>query len=72
MKTLGKPRKVTAPNAWGRDDTTMRQQYEVEESDVGVKRHHFLGLDHRDYTFTRADVGRVIEQIQGGCWYFMS
>lgn len=78
MKKLSEKRKVTAPNAWGRDDTSLRQAFQVEESDVGRTMDNYGGHRRPAYTFTRADVGRVIEVITYStnnnycCWSFGS
>lgn len=75
MKKLNEPRKVTLPDAWGRDSTTMRQNFEVEPEDAGRTKPNFLGYRYRDYTFTRNDVGRSIEVITAidyECWAFTS
>jgi hypothetical protein len=63
MKPTTEPKKVTAPNAWGRDDTTMRQRFAVEEADVNKVREHYLGMNHKSYLFRHSDVGREIEGI---------
>jgi len=63
MKEIDKPRKVTLPNAWGRDDTTMRQRFVIEEADVNKVREHYIGMHHKSYMFRRGDVGREIEVI---------
>lgn len=75
MKQLTEAKKVTLSNACGRDYTTMRQQFEVEPTDVGIKRDHYQGHNHKSYTFTRADVGRTIETMSAigyACWHFIN
>lgn len=61
MKKTGEPYKVTAPNAWGRDDTTFRQRFIVEQEDINKVREHYLGMNHKSYMFRSTDVGREIE-----------
>lgn len=74
MKALeATPRKVVAANAWGRNDTTFRQTFEVESSDVGTTKSNYLGQGQPGYTFRGSDVGRVIEVITAPnymCWAF--
>ena len=53
----------TRPNAWGRDQTTTRERYQVETCDVGTVRPNYLGFQYKDYKFTEDDVGKVIETI---------
>lgn len=78
MKKLSEKRKFTAPNAWGRDDTSLRQAFQVEESDVGRAMDNYGGHRRPAYTFTQADVGQVIEittypsDINYSCWGFGS
>ena len=55
---------LTAANGWGAQSTTTRQAFEVESSDVGITRPDYLGYNHREYTFTRSDVGRIVEHIR--------
>ncbi len=75
MRKLCEPRKYTAPNARGRDDTTTRQACVVEESDIGKSRPDFGGQRQRPYTFRSDDVGRVFEVMTAPgyhSWYFGS
>ena len=74
MKPLTEPKKVTLPNAWGRDETTTRQRLEVEEKDVNTGLKDYLGHGCRAYQFKRADVGREIEVMtafNSHCWSFV-
>lgn len=74
MKRITEPRRHTGQNGLGHDCTTMRTAYVVEEKDVGKSKDNYLGYRQRGYTFTRLDVGRVLEVITepgGGeynCW----
>lgn len=73
MKSLAPIKKVTMANAWGRDQTTWRESFTVEDSDVGQTFAHYLGHNHKDYRMTRADVGRTLEVITAPayrCWSF--
>jgi hypothetical protein len=75
MKPVTAKYTFTGSNAWGATSTSERQAFEVEASDVGTTREHYLGFNHRSYKFTHADVGRKIEHIYGGkhpyaCWAF--
>jgi hypothetical protein len=72
MKALGEKRQHTGTNGWGATSVTERQAFTVETSDVGQSRAHYLGMNHRTYTFKASDVGRIVEFITGGCWYFGS
>jgi hypothetical protein len=74
MKKITEPKRVTAANAWGRDATCTHQEFQVETDDVGKTREHFLGYNHRSYTFHHHDIGRHINvQSSPGwtCWYFV-
>lgn len=74
MQPITEKHTRTDANAWGRPVTIEAQQFCVAESDVGTKRAHYLGHDYAYYTFTKADVGRLIEVQSDGtgwtCWYF--
>jgi hypothetical protein len=58
MKAITKKQWRTAPNGWGQDSTRAKL-FEIEPSDVGVKRENWRGHRH-SHTFTRSDVGRQI------------
>lgn len=60
MKALNTPQELVVPNAWGRDVVVYRQTFEVEQSDVGRVREHYLGYNRPSYTFKASDVGRLI------------
>ncbi len=69
--------KYRAANAWGQVQSVRDIRYEVERSDIGRIRHSYLGRGYRDYTFTAADVGKIISHISSaendsGCWSFVT
>lgn len=72
MKAIGESYKVTAANAWGRNSTATHQKFEITEEDVGTTHSSYLGYGRNSYTFTRADVGRIIIVMTDGtgwtCW----
>ncbi|RQZ70140.1 hypothetical protein [Burkholderia sp. Bp9004] len=74
MKKLNEPKRIVARNAWGRDAAALHQEFEVEASDVGKARQHYLGHNYRSYVFALADVGRVFVNMTDGtgwsCWAF--
>lgn len=74
MKQIGEPRKVTAPNALGKNSTCWHTTYEIEASDVNVVRENYLGFRHRSLKLTHEDVGRTIIVMTDGtgwtCWSF--
>jgi len=74
MKAITEKQWRTAPNGWGQDSTSAEQVFEIEPSDVGVKRENWRGHRHSDYTFTRSDVGRQIavytDNSSWTCWVF--
>jgi hypothetical protein len=76
MRKYGEPRKHTAANAWGRDTTTTRTAYVVEEADVGRFIEHFGGYRNASRRLEADDVGRIMERITDGtsyrCWHFGS
>lgn len=75
MKQLTEPWWTTSPNAVGRDITSKRQRFEVEQSDVGRTKPHFGGYNYRDLTFSQRDVGKTIEVMHyEGCtsWGFVN
>lgn len=61
MKQLTEPETSTAPNAWGRDIKCTRQQFEIEQADVGTTKPHFGGYNYATLTFAQRDVGKTIE-----------
>ena len=72
MKQIGEPRTVRANNAWGKPTTTRHTTYEVENSDVGRFKDHYLGHNHLSYKFRLSDVGRQMIVMTDGtgwtCW----
>lgn len=77
MKKLNDPRKFTAPNAWGRDDTSLRQAFIIEPSDVGMLKADYGGHRQPARMISTSDVGRVIEVTtypgqNYRCWSFGS
>jgi hypothetical protein len=74
MKQLTEYVRVNATNAWGRPSTHMEAVFEIEASDVGVTRDHYLGHNHRSVVFSYGDVGRQIVNMRDGtgwtCWSF--
>lgn len=75
MKQIGEPKRVTAANALGQDSTCIHTQFEIEESDVGTERNHYLGYGYQVRTFRRDEVGRKINVMHDGsgwtCWTFL-
>lgn len=63
-------------SAVGRDQDVFVQRFEVEASDVGHERQHYLGFNHRHHLMGKADVGRQIEVLSDGkgwtCWSFLT
>ena len=72
MKQLTEKRQHIGINGWGAESITERQAFIVEASDVGRTYDHYLGLNHKSYTFRSTDMNRTIERITDGCWYFGS
>lgn len=74
MKALTSPEWSNRRNAWGNFHDVCTQDFKVEPDDVGKTRLHYLGRDHRDYTFTSTDVGRTItvmtDKSSWTCWSF--
>lgn len=77
MHAITEKKRHTAANAWGCDVTTMRQCFVIEEKDIGTKRPHYLGYNHKEYRILSSDVDRIIEVITSmdgsnyTCWSFM-
>lgn len=61
-------------NALGQDVRNKGSIYEIENTDIGVSRDHYLGYKAGSYTFRRSDVGRRIkcDNISGVRWWFES
>ena len=75
MKTLTQPQRMTGMNAWNAITTRVEQDMRIEKDDVGIERPHYLGFNHRTYTFKNSDVGRTITIYSDGwwtCWSFKS
>lgn len=74
MKSLTQPKWSTAANAWGRDVTSARQCFQIEEGDVGTTRAHHRGYCQSGYKFKPSDVGRTISVYTDNtgwtCWIF--
>jgi len=74
MKQIGEPETVVANDAWGRSVRVIRTIYEVEESDAGKFREHYLGFFHRRVQIERKHVGKTIIVYTDGtgwtCWAF--
>jgi hypothetical protein len=75
MKYLTAPKALQlSTNCGGPLEIFWDQTLEVEPSDVGQVRPHYLGYQHREYMFVKADVGRRITNRQQGnhyqCWWF--
>lgn len=76
MKSLCNPTLYRAPDAWGRDNTSIRQVFEVEASDVRTVRMNYQGYRQPGRIISNEDVGKVIEVITCprdplyNCWYF--
>lgn len=70
MKKLSGPiRKNLPTNCTGSDEVFEISQFEVEPSDVGLTREHYLGYQHKAYKFVQGDVGKVIEVRSQGSGY---
>ena len=52
----------TAPNAWGRDATSEREHWRIEEQDIGKTLSSFGGLHCRTLLITAGDVGKTLER----------
>lgn len=74
MKQIGEPKRVTANDAWGHTVRTTHTVFEIEESDVGRFRDHYLGYCHRRAGFGHEHVGKTITVYTDGtgwtCWTF--
>lgn len=74
MKAISEKTSYTAANAWGRVTTTSRQDFVIEETDVGRVLDHYLGFRHRTYLVRASDVGRTRTVYTDGsgwtCWSF--
>ncbi len=68
MKSVAKRPNVKAQNAWGHDAVHNQEDFQIEESDVGHVKQHYLGMDHRSLTLTRNDVGRLITVYSSPGW----
>ena len=76
MKKLSGPiRKNLQTNCTGRSEVFEISQFEVEPSDVGLSREHYLGYQCKSHKFAQDDVGQVIEVRSQGTgyttWFFM-
>lgn len=73
MKKLTEPQRKRVPNAWGKDVDVVHTDYEIEKSDVGNIKEHYMGHNHQRYSIRHDDVGRTIrvDSSPGGCWYFV-
>ncbi len=76
MRALTSPNRLMKPtNGNGPLECFTEQDFEIEASDVGTERPHYLGHNHRSYRFTSKDTGRYIRvTTQPGytCWVFLS
>ena len=59
-------------NARGGCDDIYVQEFEITADDIGHTKQHYLGHNHKSYTFTHRDVGKVIEVMSDDkgwtCW----
>ena len=73
MKQVTEKELKTGANAWGRPTTWMEERFEIEASDIGTRRDHYLGFNHRSHTLTHSDVGKTIVVYTSPgwtCWVF--
>lgn len=73
MKQLTEPERKSGSDAWGRPATWFEQRFEIEASDIGTKRDHYLGHNHQSFTFGRSEVGKTIVVYTSPgwtCWTF--
>ena len=69
MKPIDKPKTGWVKNANGGLAKVTEQYFQVEPSDVGTFRHHFLGYNHRSHRFEEQEVGCTIYvQWDGTGW----
>lgn len=68
MKQLTQKQMVSRKNAWGGYSTIFTQLFEIEESDVGIKKPSYLGHCHREKEIRSENVGRKIEVMTKGIW----
>lgn len=68
-------RQQRTTNCGGPSEWFDMNRFEIEDADVGRIKPHYLGHHHKDYKFTKADVGKMIEvtsQPNGYCcWVFI-
>lgn len=70
MKEISSPiRKSLSTNCNGPNEVFEISQFQVERSDVGRTREHYLGYKHKTYQFVQGDVGKVIEVRSQGSGY---
>lgn len=74
MKAITEKQGRTAADAWGRDQYVYYQDFEIEEVDVGLTRHHYQGMNYASVQFRRSHVGQIITVMTDGkgwtCWSF--
>ena len=73
MKRLTEPKAQEVKNAWGGFAHVVLTDHEVEESDVGRQKLHYMGHGRYAHTFTMADVGRKLREDSSSCgfWCFL-
>jgi hypothetical protein len=64
MKQLTEPTRVTLANAWGRDITSIRQSFLLEETDKGVKIADYGGYKRPEYTIKAGDIGKTLTRVR--------